>query len=167
MVSTLSASEPRTVPSCHRVIKPTGGHASCAILPSGTSGPVNLSILTLPDMSQIRDLHRPKPRGAESQASGTRHVTAPAAALVRPDGYVAWVGDKADRGLAGALTNLVRTACGGVVQGLPDGVSRTETVHRPELAVGLFPPRLAGRANGPPFVCRLAPREFSEWQGPC
>jgi 3-(3-hydroxy-phenyl)propionate hydroxylase len=31
-------------------------------------------------------------------------VTAPTAVLVRPDGYVAWVGDGTDLGLAGALT---------------------------------------------------------------
>jgi len=31
-------------------------------------------------------------------------VTAPAAILIRPDGYVAWVGDKTGRGLADALT---------------------------------------------------------------
>jgi 2-polyprenyl-6-methoxyphenol hydroxylase-like FAD-dependent oxidoreductase len=31
-------------------------------------------------------------------------VTAPAAVLIRPDGYVAWVGDKTGRGLADALT---------------------------------------------------------------
>jgi 2-polyprenyl-6-methoxyphenol hydroxylase-like FAD-dependent oxidoreductase len=31
-------------------------------------------------------------------------VTAPAAVLIRPDGYVAWVGDGTDAGLAGALT---------------------------------------------------------------
>jgi hypothetical protein len=31
-------------------------------------------------------------------------VTAPAAVLIRPDGYVAWVGDGTDQGLRGALT---------------------------------------------------------------
>jgi hypothetical protein len=31
-------------------------------------------------------------------------VTAPAAVLIRPDGYVAWAGDHSDPGLAGALT---------------------------------------------------------------
>jgi 2-polyprenyl-6-methoxyphenol hydroxylase-like FAD-dependent oxidoreductase len=31
-------------------------------------------------------------------------VTAPGAVLIRPDGYVAWVGDVSQRGLAGALT---------------------------------------------------------------
>jgi len=32
-------------------------------------------------------------------------VSAPAAVLIRPDGYVAWVGDGTDRGLRDALTN--------------------------------------------------------------
>jgi hypothetical protein len=31
-------------------------------------------------------------------------VTAPTAVLIRPDGYVAWVGDQTDLGLHGALT---------------------------------------------------------------
>jgi hypothetical protein len=31
-------------------------------------------------------------------------VAAPAAVLIRPDGYVAWVGDGTDQGLADALT---------------------------------------------------------------
>jgi hypothetical protein len=34
----------------------------------------------------------------------TGPVTAPAAVLVRPDGYVAWVGDRTQVGLADALT---------------------------------------------------------------
>jgi hypothetical protein len=38
----------------------------------------------------------------ELPAVGT--VTAPAAVLIRPDGYVAWVGDKTGQGLADALT---------------------------------------------------------------
>jgi 3-(3-hydroxy-phenyl)propionate hydroxylase len=32
------------------------------------------------------------------------HVAAPAAVLIRPDGYVAWVGDGTDTGLRDALT---------------------------------------------------------------
>ena len=31
-------------------------------------------------------------------------VTAPTAVLIRPDGYVAWVGDGTDAGLGAALT---------------------------------------------------------------
>jgi 3-(3-hydroxy-phenyl)propionate hydroxylase len=38
----------------------------------------------------------------ELPAIGT--VTAPTAVLIRPDGYVAWVGDETDQGLADALT---------------------------------------------------------------
>ena len=40
--------------------------------------------------------------GWELPAIGT--VTAPTALLIRPDGYVAWVGDRTQRGLAAALT---------------------------------------------------------------
>jgi 2-polyprenyl-6-methoxyphenol hydroxylase-like FAD-dependent oxidoreductase len=36
-------------------------------------------------------------------------VTAPAAVLIRPDGYVAWVGDRSQAGLAEALTTWVGT----------------------------------------------------------
>jgi 3-(3-hydroxy-phenyl)propionate hydroxylase len=35
---------------------------------------------------------------------GMGEVAAPAAVLVRPDGYVAWVGESSDAGLADALT---------------------------------------------------------------
>ena len=37
-------------------------------------------------------------------------VTAPTAVLIRPDGYVAWVGDLTQPGLADALTTWCRTA---------------------------------------------------------
>ena len=37
-------------------------------------------------------------------ASGPGPVAAPAAVLIRPDGYVAWVGDGTDAGLRDALT---------------------------------------------------------------
>ena len=40
-------------------------------------------------------------------------VTAPTAVLIRPDGYVAWVGDGTERGLVGRADHLVRTACCG------------------------------------------------------
>jgi 3-(3-hydroxy-phenyl)propionate hydroxylase len=37
-------------------------------------------------------------------------VTAPTAVLIRPDGYVAWVGDGTDTGLQDALTTWFGTA---------------------------------------------------------
>jgi 2-polyprenyl-6-methoxyphenol hydroxylase-like FAD-dependent oxidoreductase len=37
------------------------------------------------------------------------HVAAPAAVLIRPDGYVAWVGDRTDTGLRDALTTWFGT----------------------------------------------------------
>jgi 3-(3-hydroxy-phenyl)propionate hydroxylase len=40
-------------------------------------------------------------------------VTAPAAVLIRPDAYVAWVGDSTQRGLAEALTTWF--GCGSIV----------------------------------------------------
>ena len=39
-------------------------------------------------------------------------VTAPTAALIRPDGYVAWVGDQSQLGLADALTSWFGAATG-------------------------------------------------------
>lgn len=47
-------------------------------------------------------------------------ITAPNAVLIRPDGYVAWVGDMAQQGLADALTTWF---------GSPDAVKRSEAVH--------------------------------------
>jgi hypothetical protein len=47
-------------------------------------------------------------------------VSAPTAVLIRPDGYVAWVGDGTDAGLADALTTwfgLPATAWGGRLRG--------------------------------------------------
>ena len=38
-------------------------------------------------------------------------VAAPTAVLIRPDGYVAWVGDRTQRGLTDALTTWFGTAC--------------------------------------------------------
>jgi 2-polyprenyl-6-methoxyphenol hydroxylase-like FAD-dependent oxidoreductase len=40
----------------------------------------------------------------EWELPGLGHVAAPAAVLIRPDGYVAWVGDGTDTGLRDALT---------------------------------------------------------------
>jgi 3-(3-hydroxy-phenyl)propionate hydroxylase len=40
-------------------------------------------------------------------------VTAPAAVLIRPDGYVAWVGDGTQPGLADALTTWFGPPCSG------------------------------------------------------
>ncbi|MGY3620082.1 FAD-dependent monooxygenase [Bradyrhizobium sp. USDA 10063] len=53
----------------------------------------------------------------ELPAIGT--VTAPAAVLIRPDGYVAWVGDKTDQGLADALTTWFGPPAAAQGTGLP------------------------------------------------
>jgi hypothetical protein len=42
--------------------------------------------------------------GGEWELPVVGHVPAPAAVLIRPDGYVAWVGDGTDTGLRDALT---------------------------------------------------------------
>jgi hypothetical protein len=49
-------------------------------------------------------------------------VTAPTAVLIRPDGYVAWVGDLTQLGLHDALTTWVRTAYYGVAHRLPRSI---------------------------------------------
>jgi hypothetical protein len=40
------------------------------------------------------------------------NVAAPSAVLVRPDGYVAWIGDGSDAGLAATLTRWCGPAAG-------------------------------------------------------
>jgi 3-(3-hydroxy-phenyl)propionate hydroxylase len=62
--------------------------------------PSGLNITTLADRVQLIDA---KYVGTwELPALGA--ITAPAAVLIRPDGYVAWVGDRTHLGLHGALT---------------------------------------------------------------
>jgi hypothetical protein len=64
------------------------------------SEPAHLDITQWADRVQLVDA---KYFGAwELPVIGT--VTPPAAVLIRPDGYVAWVGDKTDQGLVHALT---------------------------------------------------------------
>ena len=73
-------------------------HARPALL--NFSEPGQLDITQWADRVQLVDA---KYFGAwELPVIGT--VTPPAAVLIRPDGYVAWVGDKTDQGLADALT---------------------------------------------------------------
>ncbi len=51
-------------------------------------------------------------------------VTAPTAVLVRPNGYVAWVGDSTQVGLADALITWLWTACFGVAHRPPGSFER-------------------------------------------
>ena len=57
---------------------------------------------TTPWADRVRAIDANYPGAWELPALGT--VPAPAAVLIRPDGYVAWVGDRAQLGLADALT---------------------------------------------------------------
>ena len=50
-------------------------------------------------------------------------VTAPTAVLIRPDGYVAWVGDQTQHGARRRANHLVRTAYCGVAHRLPGSFS--------------------------------------------
>ena len=66
------------------------------------SEPGHLDITQWADRVQLVDAKYP---GVwELPVIGT--VTVPAAVLIRPDGYVAWVGDKTDQGLADALEHF-------------------------------------------------------------
>ena len=60
--------------------------------------------------------------GAELPALGA--VTAPTAVLIRPDGYVAWVGDRTQPGLADALTTWFDRRGGSLDDPAADGVDR-------------------------------------------
>ena len=62
--------------------------------------PGSFDITPLPDRVQLIDANYVGPW--ELPAIGP--VTAPTAMLIRPDGYVAWVGDLNQLGLADALT---------------------------------------------------------------
>jgi 2-polyprenyl-6-methoxyphenol hydroxylase-like FAD-dependent oxidoreductase len=62
--------------------------------------PGTLDVTGCPDRVQRVDAHYAGPW--ELPVLGP--VTAPAAVLIRPDGYVAWVGDRTGRGLSEALT---------------------------------------------------------------
>ena len=62
--------------------------------------PGDIDITPLPDRVQLTDAEY---TGTwELPALGA--VPAPSAVLIRPDGYVAWVGDATQQGLADALT---------------------------------------------------------------
>jgi 2-polyprenyl-6-methoxyphenol hydroxylase-like FAD-dependent oxidoreductase len=52
-------------------------------------------------------------------------VTAPIAVLIRPDGYVAWVGDRTPRGLVDAITTWFGPPTGGVAHRLPRSFRRS------------------------------------------
>jgi 3-(3-hydroxy-phenyl)propionate hydroxylase len=68
------------------------------LLNFGTSGAVDTGL----SVDRVRVVDATYDGLWEMPAIGT--VTAPTAVLVRPDGYVAWVGDGTDRGLVDAMT---------------------------------------------------------------
>jgi 3-(3-hydroxy-phenyl)propionate hydroxylase len=67
-------------------------------------------------------------------------VTPPTAVVIRPDGYVAWVGDGTHLGLPEALTTLVRIA---------QATGRARPVPRLPSAVGAVPLEVSRRAANP------------------
>ena len=67
-----------------------------------SSGALALSEYSAPGADRIQVIDAKYVGTWELPALGP--VTAPTAVLIRPDGYVAWVGDPAQPGLADALT---------------------------------------------------------------
>jgi 2-polyprenyl-6-methoxyphenol hydroxylase-like FAD-dependent oxidoreductase len=83
-----------------------GAQRVFALLHSARPILINLAGPSAPDIGpwadRVRSIDARYSGAWELPALGT--VPAPAAVLVRPDGYVAWVGDGTDHGLNGALT---------------------------------------------------------------
>ena len=83
--------------------------SSDAIVPRATSQSLSRKI-TRGDLDITPWADRVKQVEARARYAGTWDlpvlgvVTAPAAVLIRPDGYVAWVGEQKELGLADALT---------------------------------------------------------------
>jgi hypothetical protein len=86
-------------------------------------------------------------------------VAAPTAVLIRPDGYVAWVGDRTDMGLADALTTWFGPACCSIVRGFSRDLDDRDVAGRhvrAALGQGL-PSRPAWHHDRyTPDSCRLA-----------
>ena len=82
-----------------------------------------------PDIERLRRVNATADGAWELPVLGA--VTAPAAVLIRPDGYVAWAGELDDPGLADALA----TWCGAQTSGTTDGVRVISPTGRDLLTV--------------------------------